>query len=177
MFDSELCQGITKAGDRCMSRASVLQFCRKHCRKTEEKVRCLGIIRLGLRCENSAQRGLQYCKRHDPKYIDPSKLCQCTPCANRAETRSKYCLKHLYLKYADSPDFEKWNSQFNFKYTPSNTIIEALNYFGLQGNINYTDIKKKYRELALKHHPDKGGDTIIFQKIQNYYALLGEKYK
>ena len=28
-------------------------------------------------------------------------------------------------------------------------------------------LKKRYRELANKHHPDRGGDTAVFQKINN----------
>jgi len=34
------------------------------------------------------------------------------------------------------------------------------------------EIKKAYRKLASQHHPDKGGDTAQFQKIQAAYDTL-----
>ncbi|KIY70902.1 DnaJ-domain-containing protein [Cylindrobasidium torrendii FP15055 ss-10] len=34
------------------------------------------------------------------------------------------------------------------------------------------DIKKAYRKLALKHHPDKGGDAARFQQIGFAYTIL-----
>jgi len=34
------------------------------------------------------------------------------------------------------------------------------------------EIKKSYRKLASQHHPDKGGDTATFQKIQTAYDTL-----
>ena len=36
------------------------------------------------------------------------------------------------------------------------------------------DIKKAYRKLASKHHPDKGGDTAMFQKIEEAYRILSD---
>ena len=36
------------------------------------------------------------------------------------------------------------------------------------------DIKKSYRRLASKHHPDKGGDTNEFQKIEEAYRVLSD---
>ena len=38
-------------------------------------------------------------------------------------------------------------------------------------------IKSAYRKLASKHHPDKGGDTAQFQKIQTAYDTLGDPNK
>lgn len=35
-------------------------------------------------------------------------------------------------------------------------------------------IKRVYRQLAQKHHPDRGGDKEIFQKIQWAYDLLSD---
>ena len=34
------------------------------------------------------------------------------------------------------------------------------------------ELKRQYRELALKHHPDKGGDTQTMQSINNEYDEL-----
>lgn len=36
------------------------------------------------------------------------------------------------------------------------------------------EIKSAYRKLASKHHPDKGGNTSEFQKIQTAYDTLGD---
>lgn len=34
------------------------------------------------------------------------------------------------------------------------------------------DLKKQYRELALRHHPDRGGDTATMQEINQEFARL-----
>jgi len=39
------------------------------------------------------------------------------------------------------------------------------------------EIKKAYRKLASQHHPDKGGDTATFQKIQTAYDTLSDPQK
>jgi curved DNA-binding protein len=39
------------------------------------------------------------------------------------------------------------------------------------------EIKKAYRKLASKHHPDKGGDTAKFQEIQTAYDILSDDSK
>jgi DnaJ-class molecular chaperone len=36
------------------------------------------------------------------------------------------------------------------------------------------EIKKSYRKLASQHHPDKGGDTTTFQKIEEAYRILSD---
>ena len=38
--------------------------------------------------------------------------------------------------------------------------------------IEETKIKKQYRKLALKHHPDKQGDVDMFIKIKSAYDTL-----
>jgi curved DNA-binding protein len=37
------------------------------------------------------------------------------------------------------------------------------------------EIKRAYRKLASKHHPDKGGDTATFQKIEEAYRILSDE--
>ena len=39
------------------------------------------------------------------------------------------------------------------------------------------ELKKQYRELAMKHHPDKGGETTTMQAIKNEYDELFENLK
>ena len=39
------------------------------------------------------------------------------------------------------------------------------------------ELKKQYRELAMEHHPDKGGSTEIMKAINNEYDELFPKLK
>ena len=45
---------------------------------------------------------------------------------------------------------------------------------GLPKNASDEEIKKAYRTLAMKHHPDLGGDSTTFQKIQEAYSVLSD---
>ena len=48
---------------------------------------------------------------------------------------------------------------------------------GVQSTSNSDDIKKSYRKLSLKHHPDRGGDANDFKKINEAYQTLGNPEK
>lgn len=48
---------------------------------------------------------------------------------------------------------------------------------GISESANQDEIKKAYRKLANQHHPDKGGDTTQFQKIQAAYDALGDEQR
>lgn len=48
---------------------------------------------------------------------------------------------------------------------------------GISNTASLEEIKKAYRKLASKHHPDKGGDTSKFQTIQEAYAVLSDPQK
>ena len=48
---------------------------------------------------------------------------------------------------------------------------------GVNTNDNSDKIKKAFRKLSLKHHPDRGGDANEFKKINEAYQTLGDANK
>jgi len=56
-------------------------------------------------------------------------------------------------------------------------MADHYQILGIDRNASQDDIKRAYRGLASKHHPDKGGDTGKFQEIQSAYATLSDPQK
>jgi hypothetical protein len=58
-------------------------------------------------------------------------------------------------------------------------IEEAGRLFGLQWKVlkklDKVALSRLYRRLALKHHPDKGGDPELFRRLTDYYKILKNK--
>ena len=55
--------------------------------------------------------------------------------------------------------------------------MDYYSVLGLNENASDEDIKKAYRKLSLKHHPDRGGTGEEFKKINEAYSTLGDKEK
>jgi len=49
---------------------------------------------------------------------------------------------------------------------------QALDVLGLPPNATNQQIKRRYRELAKKYHPDRGGDPREMQRIIAAYQSL-----
>ncbi len=56
--------------------------------------------------------------------------------------------------------------------TPIEQINEALDILELPKLIIKADVKKQYRFLSKKYHPDQGGNTIKQEQINYAYKLL-----
>merc|ERR1719158_1124793 len=48
---------------------------------------------------------------------------------------------------------------------------------GVEKTATYDEIRKAFRKLALKNHPDRGGDKEKFQEINAAYEVLSDKEK
>ena len=63
----------------------------------------------------------------------------------------------------------------NLKYNLMEAVLDELNErFGYENDvkINGKDVKKIYRELSLKNHPDKGGSHQAMVAINEFYEKL-----
>lgn len=56
-------------------------------------------------------------------------------------------------------------------------MTDYYSTLGVPRTATQDEIKRAYRKLASQHHPDKGGNTEQFQKIQEAYATLGDDAK
>lgn len=56
-------------------------------------------------------------------------------------------------------------------------MTDYYDILGVEKTATPDEIKKAYRKLAAKHHPDRGGDTAKFQEIQAAYDTLSDPNK
>ena len=45
---------------------------------------------------------------------------------------------------------------------------------GVDESATDAEIKKAYRRLSVKHHPDKGGDAAAFKELTSAYEVLSD---
>ena len=56
-------------------------------------------------------------------------------------------------------------------------MMDYYKVLGVSASATQDEIKSAYRKLAMKHHPDRGGDPKQFQDIQEAYANLSDPEK
>jgi DnaJ-domain-containing protein 1 len=82
--------------------------------------------------------------------------------------------RQFYTYFTSSMFGDYNNYNYQQQYTnpqPAPPIHEPawVAVLGLKRDATPKEIKSKYRELAKKNHPDKGGDPVKFAKIQQAY--------
>lgn len=76
----------------------------------------------------------------------------------------------------DEADFEGMGGMPGRRRGPVDTS-KLYNTLGVDKDDDAATIKKAYRKLAVKKHPDKGGDPAEFQEIQRAYEVLSNDTK
>jgi DnaJ-domain-containing protein 1 len=64
------------------------------------------------------------------------------------------------------------NIDFNAGFSDDNSDSIAFETLGLRYGATIAEINRAYRSLALKNHPDRGGNRAKFEKIQQAYETL-----
>ena len=59
----------------------------------------------------------------------------------------------------------------------NNIEYDSYEIFNLKKNFSWNELKKSYKKLALKAHPDKGGDKILFDFITEKFYILANEYE
>lgn len=59
----------------------------------------------------------------------------------------------------------------------ANQTPDYYKTLGVSKDASQAEIKKAFRKLAQKHHPDAGGDEAKFKEINEAYEVLGDKEK
>jgi hypothetical protein len=92
-------------------------------------------------------------------------------------------LREFYLDsenlYLSEQEIDKMLSEFWAKYGASLDVSDDLKLMGIdqQTDITRAVIKRKFTQLAFKLHPDQGGETTQFRKLQSAYQRLKRIYK
>ncbi|AXH14598.1 J domain-containing protein [Malaciobacter mytili] len=69
-------------------------------------------------------------------------------------------------------DFNSFNQQFAQKPT-FNEVEKAKEFFGFTHNPTKEEVKKRYKELAKKYHPDiNNSDDTLMQELNHYKDVL-----
>jgi hypothetical protein len=58
------------------------------------------------------------------------------------------------------------------RYLAIDKRVEALRTLELPTDAKWKSIRKSYRRLVARHHPDKGGDPVRFRAVREAYEIL-----
>lgn len=71
-----------------------------------------------------------------------------------------------------------FHESFNpLKFCESQDVMSYYETLGVSKDASKDEIKRVYRKLAMKEHPDKGGDAEKFKKISEAYEVLSDDEK
>lgn len=76
------------------------------------------------------------------------------------------------MEQASAENVEEMLARFWSRLGNSDRRADALAELGLQDPVNEQEIKKRYRTLVMRHHPDRGGSKEKIQSINAAMSIL-----
>lgn len=97
----------------------------------------------------------------------------------RAYLNNTFQTKKNIFDDEEQNTYEDSTSESNAENTSWVNNVKGSFYeiLGIEANATRSEIKRAYRKLITKHHPDKGGDEIIAKKINEAYTTLSNPEK
>ncbi len=93
------------------------------------------------------------------------------------EALRAYYLDMTQLTNATEDSVNQLLNQFWERLLVNEDSDKALAVFSLEHPVTYSDIKKRYRSLAMEHHPDRGGDLTNFKEVNWAFGVLQRIYR
>ena len=110
----------------------------------------------------------QYCIHNQPIYNQ--KYCSGCRAIREREAKIRY---DSYWKKQTSYFWDYFKETFGGDVKDPNYKHEIPKEFNtLRRSKSQEEFRKEYKKLCRIHHPDKGGKTTMFQRLQNLYERL-----
>ena len=90
---------------------------------------------------------------------------------NRQSTQTNSSVEEEFQRMKNDPNYGKEIPRSR-PTPPASSESELLSTLGVDQDATYSQIKRAYRELAKKHHPDVGGDKTKFEEITAAYLAI-----
>ena len=99
------------------------------------------------------------------------------PAVDQGEAKLRdYYLDWSQFDNTSQRDVEKLLTFFWEKYFALDKQQQALDILGLSEDSSWQTIQQRYRQLAGRHHPDRGGDHARFIEVREAFEVLRACY-
>ena len=94
----------------------------------------------------------------------------------QSDALREYYLDEANLHKADSEEVEGMLERFWERFAANDELHDALAVLGLEAPVDFVTVKRRYRELTMKHHPDRGGSKEMIQQLNTALDVLQKIY-
>lgn len=94
-----------------------------------------------------------------------------------ADSLRAYYLDLSQLKQTSEADAENLINDFWLKFVAAADRSDALKALELEEGVSFDQIKQQYRQLAMQHHPDRGGSATKLADVNRAMDVLKRYYQ